>query len=492
MQLQRLWIERIKSATDICGNLDITFRAELNGALAVNAGKGIPLPEHPGKTAVVGFIGARTCGILSAVSSWTASFTAESLETDSWQRRTCDYFSELAEPLATFQEDRYEETIDRLTHPRCELLRSKDARCNQFVPSATCPQVANISCPCFADANPSFSQLTRGGELLLASAYDLLERAHSKVARAAVLSIPADNAKALMHWKTSVELAQRHGDSEELLTSIRDEIVGRANYLVSTLDMVDETRCLDILDDVVELLQLSNDAKWDNAEKVLKFALIDYLLGRAYFLSNRLEDHEGARRDAIRAYAMEPEYLRGIYILCKVNWFYAWRLHDRGQKSSAEALLKELEERLKEGELLFPDNPELASCQKDLKGIRDYMAEVKGVTLEALINSAPLTTETTVEQQRLSKLAEASLNEAQKHFDVAVKLYDGLLEVHSEDNEVKARLAYCYKAWIQYELDSGFASSDRIRQITREAIRRFPNSDLFSGFAKVSSEEDVQ
>lgn len=492
LQFQRFWFEKIKSATDICAGLDTTFRSELNGALAVNAGKGLPLPDHAGQVAVVGFMGAKTLGLLDAVSSWAASFDSESLQSEGWQRRTCEYFSELAEPLALFQDGRYEDAIDMLTHSRCEFLRRNDARCKQTVLNENLPQVAHNLCPCFGEANPAFSKLARGAELLTVKAYDLLERAHCQVALATVLSTPVDNVKAIEHWKIAIELARRHGGTDELLTSIRDAIIGRANFLVSTLDTADETRCLDILNDVIELLQLSYEERWDNSEKVLKFALIDHLLYRAYFLSSGLENHESARRDAIRAYAMAPEYLRAIYILCKVNWFYAWRLHDRGQKPAAEALLKELEERLNEGDQLFPGNADLASCHKDLEEVRDYIAEVKGVNLEILINSSPLPTETRGEHQRLSKLAEASFNEAQKHFAEAVKLYDGILQTDPENDEVKFRMAYCYKAWIQYEWDTGFESSDRIRQITQEAITRFPNSDLFSGFAKVAGEEELQ
>jgi tetratricopeptide (TPR) repeat protein len=488
LQLQRLWLERIRSATDICPGLDITFRAELNGAMAINGGKGVPLAEHPGELAVVGLFGATTLGLLDAVANWTASFDVGDIQPERWQGRVCEYFSELAQPLALFQDGRYEEAIDRLSRSRCELFRRNDADCKLHVANETYPKVADSSCVCFAGANPGFSKLPRGGELLLARAYDLIESAYCKVGLAAVSSTPADNVKALHHWKTAVELARRHGTTEEILTSIRDHILGRANFLVSSLDTEDAKGCLDILNDVVELLQLSYDERWDNADKALKFGLIDHLLFRAYFLSNSLEDHEGARRDAIQAYVMEPEYLRAIFVLCKVNWFYAWRLHDRGQKSLAEALIKELEQRLHDGDQLFPDNPELASCHKDLQDIRDYIAEVKELNLEDLIRSAPLRSETTIEQQKLSKLAEASVNEAQKRFAEAVKVYDAILEADPDNDEVKARLAYCYNAWIHHESDSAFESPDKIREITQEAIRRFPNSDLFTGFAKATEE----
>jgi tetratricopeptide (TPR) repeat protein len=491
LQLQRLWLERIKSATDICAGLDTTFQAELNGALAVNTGGGIPLLEHAGEVAVTGFTGAKALGLLGAVAGWTSSFDAESLRTEGWQRWTCYYFSELAEPLALFQDSRYEEAVAVLASPRCDLLRRNDTQCQRAALGDINPPVASASCPCFEGANPAFARMPQGGELLLANAYDLLERAHYKIALAAVSSTPANNGEALEHWKIAVELARRRGDTEDLLARIRDVIIGRAHFLVSSLDMEDQRRCLNILDDVIELLDLSYHEKWDDEDKALRLALIDYLLVRATFLSNQLEEHEYARRDAIRAYSMEPEYLRAIHILCKVNWFYAWRLHDRGEKQGAEALLREVEERLKEGDQLFPDNPDLASCHKDLKEIYAYIAKVKGVNLEALINSTPLTTGASSEQQKLSKLAEASLNEAQKQFAEAVKLYDEILQSDPDSEEVQARMAYCYKAWIHYEWASENQSSDRISQLAREARERFPNSDLFSGYATAADEEEA-
>ena len=486
LQLQRLWLDRIKSATDICPGLDVVFRAELSGALAANAGKGIPLPDHPGEVAVVGLFGAKSLRLLSAVADWTASFGEKVLERESLQR-TCEYFSELAEPLALFQDGRYEEVIDMLTRPRCEQLKAGGA-CKQVVPNDSCPRVANIGCPCFADANPGFAKLPNGGDLLLTRAYDLLEKAHCKVAVSAVSVTPLDNMKALRHWKTAIDLARRHGDVEDVLMGIRNDIVGRANVLMEAVNIEDEAS-LDVLFDAVELLQLSYDEGWDNSDKVLRLTLVDLLLLRAYFHSNVVEEHEKARRDAIQAYGMEPQHLRAIHVLCKVNWFYAWRLHDRGLKSAAEALIREIEATLKEGDELYPDDRDLAACHKDLKELRDYMAEVKGVTLESLMKNTSVLPETTFEQQRLSKLAEASYAEAQKNFAEAIKLYEGILRKDPDDNEVKARMAYCYNSWILYERDNGFESPERIRQITREAVTRFPDSELFAGFAGLVNEE---
>ncbi|HEV7377632.1 MAG TPA: CHAT domain-containing protein [Pyrinomonadaceae bacterium] len=486
-QLQRLWFERIKSATDICAGLDTTFQVELNGALVVNTGKGIPLPEHPNEVAVVGFIGAKSLGLLDAVSRWTASFDSESLRAEGWQEWSCHYFSKLAEPLALFQDGRYEEAIDVLTQPRCDLLTRNDIRCERSVLNEHYPQVASQSCPCFESANPAFSRLPQGGELLFTSACDLLEKAHCKIALEAVSSTPANNAKAMTHWKIAIELARRHGKMEDLLANIRDVIVGRANFLASSLDTGDEKRCLNILNDVVELLQLSDEEKWDNDDKSLKLALLDSLLNRASFLSNQLENHEDARRDVIRAYGMEPEVLGTILIFCKVNWLYAWRLHDRGQKLRAEAILKEVEERLKEGDQLFPDNPNLASCHKDLKEIRDYIEEARD--LDELLKSTPHTTETGGEQQKLRKLAEAMIKKAQKQFAEAIKLYDEILQAEPDNTEVQARMEYCYRDWIYYEWDAAPESPDKLRQITQEALNRFPNSDILSVFANGTGEE---
>lgn len=487
LHLQRLWLDRIKSSTDTCPGLDVMFRAELNGAMAVNAAKGIPVTDGPGENAVVGLCGAKSLGVLNAVSDWTASFGDKLLESESLQR-TCDYFSELAEPLVLFQDGRYEELIDVLTRPRCDRLRADDGACKQVVPDENCPRVANTFCPCFTQTNPGFAKLPRGGDLLLARAYELLERAHCKVAVAAVSVTPVDNMKALQHWKAAVALARRHGDAENILTGIRNDIAGRANYMIESVNVEDETAS-DALYDAVELVELSYNEGWDNSDKVLWFTLIDLLLLRAYFFSNVVEDHERARRDAIRAYSMEPHHLRAIFVLCKVNWFYAWRLHDRGFKARAEALIKENEQTLKEGDELFPDNADLASCHKNLQELRDYMEEVGSVSLETLNTLAPPVPEPTLEQQLRIKLSEASYNEAQKNFAEAIKLYDAILQKSPDDNEVKARMAYCYNSWILFERDNGSESPERIRQITREAVERFPNSDLFAGFAGVVGEE---
>ena len=493
LHLQRFWFERIKAVTDICAGLDITFHAELNGASAVNAGKGIPLPEHPGEVAVVGFIGAKALGLLDAVARWTVSFDTESLRTEGWQKWVCHYFSELAEPQTLFQDSRYEEAIDALTHTRCEWLRRNDARCKQALLKADYPQVASASCPCFDSANPAFSELPQGGELLLTTAYDLLERAHCKIALAAVSSTPANNVKALTHWKTAVSLARRHGGVEGLLLHIRDVIIGRANFLISSVDPDDENRCLYVLDDVVELLQLSYNENWDNSDKALKMALIDHLLTRATYLSNRFENYEDARRDANWAYGMEPGMLRAIHVLCKVSLYFAGRLRERGEKERAEALMQEVEERLKEGDQMFPENSSIASCHEELEKYRVHIAEFGKIkTLPTLIESTPPSAETSHEQQKLTKLVEAMTNESQKQFAEAIKLYDEILQSEPTSVEVRARMEYCYRSWIYYEWDLGTESPEKIRQITDEALKRFPDSELLSSFAKAASEEEHQ
>jgi tetratricopeptide (TPR) repeat protein len=390
--------------------------------------------------------------------------------------------------VALFQDGRYEEVINLLTRPRCEMLRANDVACKQAVRDETYPKVANVSCPCFAEANPGFAKLPRGADLLLDRAYVLLEQAHCKVAIGAVSVTPVDNMKALRHWKTAIELARRHSDVEDILMGIRNDIAGRANYMIEAVNLEDATSS-GALYDAVELVELAYDEGWDNEDRVLWFTLLDLLLLRAYFFSNIEEDHERARRDAIRGYSMEPTHLRAIFVLCKVNWFYAWRLHDRGLKPQAEALIREIEERLKEGDELFPDNSDLATCHKNLKELRDYMAEVGGVTLESLIKEAPPLPETTVEQQRRSKLAEASYHEARKNYAEAIKLYEEILQKDPDNDEVNARMAYCYNSWIIYETDNGVESPERIRQLTREAVKRFPNSDLFAGYAGLVSEE---
>ena len=495
LQLQRLWSDRIKSATDICAGLDITFQSELKGATAVNTGKGIPLPEHPDKVSVLGFIGAKTLDLSDAVARWAESFGADSLRSEGWQRWTCHYFSELAEPLTLFHDGRYEEAIETLTRPRCELLRRNDPQCEYSVLNEHYPQVAAASCPCFASANPAFSRLPQGGKLLAEGAFELLEKAHSQIALAAISSTPTNNSKALKHWRIAVELARQRGGVEDLLAHVRDVIVGRSNFLVSSLQLEDENHCMYVLDDVIELLQLSCDERWDDSERVLRHALTEHLLSRATYLAYKLENYEEARRDANLAYGLESERLKPISVLSKINIAYSGRLYDRGQKDMAEALLEEIEEVLRDADQKFPDNSDITSCYEMLERYRKYMKEVGEIPPLERLNreSMLLNTDASQGQQKLNKLMEATYNEAQKQYAEAIKLYDEILRSEPDNAEARARMEYCYRSWIYDTWDSSAESLDKVREIAHEALGRFPDSELLSPFAKkIGGREEAQ
>jgi len=486
-RMQKTYFDQLRSVADIFPGLDISFQAEVNGAHAVHAGGGIPLSDHPNKGAIVGFLGAKALGLLDALASWTASFEPMSLQEDGWRRQVCLYFSELAEATALLEEGHCERAIDTLSRPHCVLLKLSDQRCRQIALPKNYPQVAGSMCPCFDDKNPAFSSLDGGAHLLMAAGCSLLEQAHCKIALEAISNLPVEIGKALAHWDIAVELARRHGSADELLSQIREVVIGRASVLAST----EGGRRLDALNDAIGLLQTIFNRRWDDAQSAIKHALVNSLLDRAIHLSNEYDNERDARLDAALAYGLEPESLRVITVLCQASLFNAAQLYIDGQDRQAHALVEQVGNELKRAENLFPGNADLSKVQDHLEQVREVIVNRGEADLPKLLadmrniagDSGGLT-------ERNTPIVEALLKAAQKEFAVAIKLYSDILEADpSNIREVESRMIFCYRDWFYYVCASDGELSEEARRIAREALERFPDADVLRELPRELSED---
>jgi tetratricopeptide (TPR) repeat protein len=470
--VQRYYLDQLESLSDIFPGIATIFQVEVNGARAVHAGKGIPLLHHPEKSAVVGPLGTKRLRVDDDLAKWSASFEVTCLEEIGWQQHVFWYFSELAETAALIEDNRCQEAVSALTTLRCDLAKDAEKRCRRKVVSKHHPFIADVSCPCFKEINPAFRRFSTPNLLLNKNACYLLQKAHCIIAQEAVSLFPVRVEKAISHWEIAIELTDYHGSDEDLLSQIRDVVIGRVN----TLTEAEGERCLEALNDAVELLQ--KVSKWDNNEHVLEEALVSALLDRAIHLSNEYDNEKDARLDASRAFSMAPKSLRAIHVLCQASLHHALQLHEEGQTGPAKALLEKVEDDLKIGEELFPGNVDLNRCRNNLQQTHDVMAKRGDPDLTQLLADMRLITGDKTTQQKRNKLTEAMIKETQKEFKGAIKLYSEISQENPANHEAVNRMIYCYRDWIQHLTESDERSPEEVLMVAREAIERFPDSEV--------------
>ena len=486
-RLQRSYFDQLRSVADIFPSLDISFQAEVSGAHAVHAGGGIPLPDHSGKGAVVGFLGAKALGLLNALATWTASFAPTSLQEEGWQRQVFLYFSELAEAAALLEEGHCEQAIATLTRPRCELQRRSDPRCKQTALPKDYPQVAGPLCPCFADKNPAFSELDCGAHLLMTAGYSLLEKAHCTIALEAVSNFPVEIGRAMAHWDVAVGLANRYGHGDELLSQIRETVIGRASVLASTQG----DRRLVGLNDAIGLLQTVFHMRWDDTQSVIKHALVNSLLDRAIHISNVYDDERGARLDATQAYSLEPESLRVLIVLCQASLYDAAQLYSDGHNRQCQALVEQVGKELEKAEKLFPGNTDLSEVRKDLELFRETIANREPADLPKLLeNIRKIAGDSGVPAERNTPIVEAMIKASQNQFAEAIKIYSDILETNPANvREVESRMIFCYRDWFDHVFASEGELSEEVLRIAREALERFPDADALKEIPRESPDD---
>lgn len=442
-------LEELKSAADRDVGVADVFRIELNAARATGALNGIPIDAGPQHRAVVGPRGVALLGLEKALAEWIATFAPQDLARASEQRDVCVAFSAIAPAQLLFDEAFFEDAI--------ATLEAEDGAID------------------FAARHPGFASISgdRGRTLFESVRRSLLRQAHMKAALAAVSEVPVDIEGALGHWNKALTLASPK-DREPLCAEIRDVIVGRCHVLQEQ-EREGRDR-LESLNDAVKLAQEATLQNWDNRDGLLRQTLVDALLERATHVSNAFDMEKEAREDALRACGLAPESLRAILVLCVTSLHYARELHQHGKSDVADALVREVKERLTDAGKLFPGNSDL---EKTVHVMEEMAAVLAGSTqslercMEALGRIARET------EPSDSRLAQAMVLEAQSDFPRAVELYWQLAQ-SKPGGESIGRLSWCYRMWLLHLRENGDA--DNYQRVARDANARCPNAAALSDF----------
>ncbi|MFO0953296.1 MAG: hypothetical protein U0835_19490, partial [Isosphaeraceae bacterium] len=219
-----------------------------------------------------------------------------------------------------------------------------------------------------------------------------------------------------------------------------------------------------------------DQAEWDDDARSVRGCLVDVLLDRAYLLSNKYEKEREARSDALAAYRLAPRALRVIHVLSQVTVFLAQEMIWSGQSANAEALLKEAEDCLSEGDRLFPDNADLAKCRASIADLRRRSATPLREVLKKIQEDLPALEQPPLER----RLSEAKLLEAGGRFEDAAKVYHELAASHPRSEVVRAAMAWCYRTWLLQMLNQRELDAPLFRRVVLEARERCPGSNALS------------
>jgi len=455
-KLRAFLVEELKSATDRDFALADVFRIELNAARAVDALGGIPVGSGPQRRVVSGPRGIAALGLESALASWIATFPLDVLSGETPQRNVCVAFSTIAPAQLLFEEGWYEDAI--------ALLEADD------------------SGESFATRNPGFASIRagRGPTLFQSVRRALLRQARMKAALAAVSEVPVNLEDAVTHWNRALTLTEGARDAERLRSEIRDVVVGRCQVLQNQ-ESEGRPR-LESLNDAVKLAQEATQ-NWDNAEGALRQTLAEALLDRATHLSNEFDMEKEARDDALRACGLAPESLHAVLVLCATSLHYAKELHRHGKPDLAEALVREVTERLAEAERLFPGNSDLQATSRVAQETAALLAG-GAASLERALESLGKVAAESRTAHADTRLAQAMVLEAQSDFPRAIELYWQLAQAAPPgEGESIGRLSWCYRMWLLHLRDSGDA--DGYQRVARDASARCPNAAALSDFFDV-------
>lgn len=462
-ELERFWLDEIRSSSDTDLAFEVAFRTEVEGARAVNAGGGVPAASgSAGESCVIGPLGAKRLDLSHAIGDWAATFPGEALDEPSWQRRVTLYFSELAEASILFEEGQFANVLVAASRIRA-------------VPGADFPNL-----------NPGFASLPEARTRFRNSLLELQENAHARLALEAVSEVPVDVDRAMSHWREAIKQAGRRNRLEAVIAEIGQVAVGRAAALQKDRG---KEELLDGLNDAVKLLHYVIDEGWDRDHKV-RDALIDALIHRAIHLSNEYDREGDARLDAQRAWSLSPGSLKAITVLCAASLHDARDRLMHGRRDLAKALLNEVEEHLKSGRSRYPDSGELAQCKENLEVLRGMLTGEAPLDSEQVLKSLRQATAAVVDDRGRNRLTEAMLSEVRQEHARAIELYWELVQSNPEDKNLRGKMAWCYRMWIQNLRGTGDDATE-IRRISREALERCPGFDALRDVASEAEDAEV-
>jgi hypothetical protein len=447
-RIQRYWLDESKSASEPGRDYNLLFQIEINGARAVAAG----VSQRGEKRPILGPMGAKAFELQADLAAWVATFELDSFLRESWQKRVCLYFSELAEVATLADLGRHQDVLTAL--------------------AALKPRARGE----FETRNPGFARLPNRELRFRRALNEFAEQARHKLAIDLISQSPPCVQEAIESWQAALAVAEKLGRNADLLLELQKVVVARANQMRAE----ESTDRLERFDSAIALLEALRDADMDDGH--ITSALVETLLDRAVFMGNEYSDNRAARFDAIKAYNM-AKTSRGLVTLYAATISLA-RDEKLADHSDLTRVLLRQASRLyaEEEDLRIPVQRTLeewkqkadelqAMLDSDRANARDAAIENLKITLGAL----PASSDSSA--QSSDPYAEALIKQSKKEFEGAIEIYKELLTQSLNDPQIAAKLANCYRQW-WYHLKEHDAPQARIKEIVRQALESCPNSEF--------------
>jgi tetratricopeptide (TPR) repeat protein len=447
--LQRQWLDELRSSARKGDNRDVLLQTESAGARAVAAGGGIPL-KRGDRRAVLGPIGAKALGVEAELAEWVTTFEANFLDNEGWQKRVCVYFSE-AGPLSTLSDAaRHQDVLDGIKAVRARGGGDFELR------------------------NPGFARLANRELRRNRILQELEEQALHKLAIDAITEAPPRVADAAALWRDAGAIATELGRREQLWLEMQKVVIARAAQLQSD-ETVDRLERLNNANAFLEAVREALDEP--GGLDGLNQALVDTYLDRALVLSNDHSDHDAARNDARRAWALTPNYPRALSSVYATTILLARSKQYAGRTDLTRALLKEADEFWKYGEQHLPGQREMVEWKAEADELLKLINE--GSAIDRLKSLVSLPTGNGARSSSSDPYAEALLLEARKEYPAAIDIYKSLVERNPADQQYRTKLAIAYRGWIFHMIEQNAPQSE-VQEIVDKALMQCPDSELLS------------
>jgi TolA-binding protein len=429
-RIQRFWLDEVRAKEPAENRYDLLLQTEIDAALAVEQGSGIPLGG--GRRIVVGPTGATALLLQDAVAAWIETFHPDCTAEDGWQRQVYLYFSDLAPAVTLIKLERYQDAINEI-----EALN-------------------------FGKPNPTFAKTSTP----ISRFFDEAKELEAQARRLLVINLlnknPPAIEPAIAGWRSALAAAQQPGTDAELSAELERHVVARANQLKSDEDAVDK---LERLNNAVDLLEAVRDSGLGGEPST--DALVDALVDRSVLIFNEDEDYAQSRHDAVLAWNI-AETPRALQTLYAATVRLARQQYWGGRRQEARQLLEESDELYGYGTEALPGTTGMDFWHREADSLREF-----------LINGLDPASEVS------DPYAEALLKRSAGDYGGAIAILKKEVSGHPDDPQIRARLVDYYRDWV-WDLRSRQAPAMEIDNLIREALKCCP------GFMELSQREKQQ
>jgi tetratricopeptide (TPR) repeat protein len=232
--------QRLLERLPISSGAGMGFRIELNGARALQALGGLPIPDPRAQPVICGPAMLRRLSLAGALGLFVRDRVESRVASLSKVGRIMRYYSSLARATTMLEFGRPRVALQALESARCEACAAAPPGLDPRL-----PRLCRPGCMNFAFRNPAYSQLDRGAERLFRDAVELAADASIAIADGHIASGKISTAAVSSAWSNALFFAQ----SIDVSASMEGTIAHRVQ--ASSWSLLEKER----FDEAVDILE---------------------------------------------------------------------------------------------------------------------------------------------------------------------------------------------------------------------------------------------